>query len=58
MLCAIKDWSVFSDLVPFKKTGLSLAFFLSSSNKNYGKAFAIISKKNKGSIMYENLTGC
>jgi len=31
----------------FKKTGRALAlFFLSSSNKNRGKAFVVLSKKN------------
>jgi hypothetical protein len=29
------------------KTGLALAFFLSSSNRNRGKAFAVPSEKNK-----------
>jgi hypothetical protein len=37
---------VFFGLVSIKKTGLTLAFFLSSSNRNHGKAFAVLSKKN------------
>jgi hypothetical protein len=35
----------FSGLVSIQKTGLALAFFLSSSNRNRGKAFAVLSKK-------------
>jgi hypothetical protein len=37
---------VFLAQFPLKKTGLALAFFLSLSNKNRGKAFAVLSKKN------------
>jgi len=38
----------FSGPVSIQKTGLALAFFLSSSNRNRGKAFAVLSKKIKG----------
>jgi hypothetical protein len=39
---------VFLARFPFKKTGLALAFFLSWSNRNRGKTFAVLLKKNKG----------
>jgi hypothetical protein len=35
----------FFGLVFIQKTGLTLAFFLSSSNRNRGKSFAVLSKK-------------
>jgi hypothetical protein len=35
----------FSGSVSIQKTGLALVFFLSSSNRNRGKAFAVLSKK-------------
>jgi hypothetical protein len=38
----------FSGSVSIQKTGLALAFFLSSSNRNRGKAFAVLSKKKVG----------
>jgi hypothetical protein len=31
---------------PYKKPGSVFAFFLFSSNRNRGKAFAVLSKKN------------
>jgi hypothetical protein len=42
----------FSGPFPFKKTGLTLAFFLSSSNRNRSKAFAVLSK-NYSSVEQE-----
>jgi hypothetical protein len=36
----------FSSPVFIQKTRLTLAFFLSSSNRNRGKAFAVLLKKN------------
>jgi len=35
-------------LVFIQKIGRALAFFLPSSNRNRGKAFAVLSKKIKG----------
>jgi hypothetical protein len=37
----------FCGSVSIQKTGLALAFFLSSSNKNRGKAFAVPSEKKQ-----------
>jgi len=35
----------FSGSVSIQKTGLAFVFFLSSSNRNHGKTFAVLSKK-------------
>jgi hypothetical protein len=40
------SYMVFLAQFPFKKLGWRLPFFLSSSNRNRGKAFAVLFKKN------------
>jgi hypothetical protein len=37
----------FLGLIFTQKTGRALAFFLSSSNRNHGKAFVVLSKKRR-----------